>query len=197
MRPPSAYSAAWRCAAHGDVPPLRLMSSVSLEAVDAVRTQSTVPCWLLAPLPNGWSLSGIGYAGDGRTGALATVFACTGPAPLGGPGDLVIVAEQPGVGLGAAYAGIAGPDPGAALDGGRRAATVRAEKHPVAMWTVESPADRYAVVGEAMGQWLWAVLWPAAAGHLLAEELCLADVRRGRPGELPLGARTPYLSLRG
>lgn len=185
---------------HGDVPPLRLLASVSLDAVDAVRRLSKVPCWMLAPLPPGWTLSGIGYAGDERTGALATVFACTGPAPLGGPGDLLIVAEEPGVGLGAAYAGIDGPDPGPALaaqDGRRRAATLRADRHPVAMWAVDSPGDRYAVVGEAMGQWLWAVLWPSATGHLLAEELTLADLRRGRPGELPIGARSPYLLVHG
>ena len=39
-------------------------------------------------------------------------MACTGPGPLGGVGELILVAEERGVGLGARYAGIDGPDPG-------------------------------------------------------------------------------------
>lgn len=44
-------------------------------------------------------------AGDERTGARATAVALAGPSPLGGPADLVLVAEEPGVGLGARLAG--------------------------------------------------------------------------------------------
>ena len=63
-------------------------------------------------MPLGWLVTGLTYAGDDRTGPRATVLVCSGPAPLGGAADLMILAEEPGIGLGAHFAGLAGPDPG-------------------------------------------------------------------------------------
>jgi hypothetical protein len=68
------------------------------------------------PLPVGWLFTGVAYAGDDRHGGRATAVACSGPGPLGGMGELILVAEELGVGLGARYAGVDGPDPGPYLE---------------------------------------------------------------------------------
>ncbi|PZS04547.1 MAG: hypothetical protein DLM59_01885 [Pseudonocardiales bacterium] len=190
--PPSAFSSSWRCDRHGVVAPLHLFASASPEAIDMVRRLTHVPMWLPAPMPVGWSVTGLGYAGDDRSGARATLVACSGPAPLGGPADLLLVAEEPGVGLGAGYAGIDGPDPGPQLEE-QRAGIVRTQGHPTALWPISGVSDRCAVVGEAAGLWLWAILWPAPAGYLLAEDLRLNDLREGTPGDLPVGPTSPRL----
>ena len=70
------------------------------EAVERLRTEAAVPFWAPSPLLPGWTVTGIGWAGDDRSGTRGTVLACTGPAPLGGVADLLLVAEEPGVGLG-------------------------------------------------------------------------------------------------
>ncbi|HWH00220.1 MAG TPA: DUF6758 family protein, partial [Pilimelia sp.] len=140
---------------------------------------------------------GVGWAGDDRTGARATVVACSGPSPLsGGPADIVLVAEEPGVGLGTRFAGIAGPDPGPFLadvltDAAH--AKVKAGRHPTPLWSMKSPADRSAYAGEARGIWLYAVAWPASAGYLLAEDVVLHDLTEWVPAELVYGAPSPYL----
>src|SRR5690349_4636752 len=106
---------AWRCDDCGPVPPLRFSERVDREAIEAVaaRAAGGVPVWCPWPLPTGWLVTGIGWAGDDRDGASASLLAVSGPAPLhGGPADLLIVAEQPGVGLGNRYAGLVGADPG-------------------------------------------------------------------------------------
>lgn len=151
--------------------------------------------WLPAPMPTGWLVSGIGSAGDDRTGAVGTLVACSGPAPLGGAADMVLVAEEPGVGLGARFAGLTAPDPGAEITAEVPHARVAAAGHPTALWSLPGP-DRVAFVGEAMGQWLWVVLWPADAGLLLLEDLVLHDCRDGVP-ELPgFGSLSPRLTDR-
>src|SRR5439155_254641 len=65
-----------------------------------------VPVWLPWPLPLGWLVAGFAGAGDERTGVRACAVALAGPNPLGGPADMVVVAEEPGIGLGAALAGL-------------------------------------------------------------------------------------------
>lgn len=153
-----------------------------------------VPLWLPAPMPTGWLVSGVGHAGDERTGARATVLACSGPAPLGGPGDMVLVAEDPGVGLGARFAGLAGPDPGSEITDAPPHAKVEAAGHPTPLWSLPAD-DRAAFVGAAKGLWLWAVLWPAAAGLLLLEDLVLHDARDGAPDPtVDFGALSPRLT---
>jgi hypothetical protein len=155
---------------------------VAADAVAHVRQRATVPLWAPVPVPAGWLVSGLGYAGDERSGARATAFACSGRGPLGGAADLLLVAEEPGIGLGARLAGLPGPDPGAGFDLGPPAAKLEAAGHPTALWSVPSPADRAVFVGEAKACWLWAVLRPAEAGVLLCENLLLRDLREV-PGE--------------
>jgi len=196
LAPPSAFASSWRCARHGVVDPLRVVKHATPEAIAHVCARSVVPCWAPLPLPTGWQLAGLAYTGDERDRSRATVLACAGPAPLGGEADMLLVAEEPGTGAGAGYAGLPGPDPGAAI-GGARAATVEAGGHPTALWTVAAPDDRCVLVGEAMGRWLWAILWPAAAGYVLAENVALHDLRESVPSGMDAGPYSPYLLRRG
>jgi hypothetical protein len=172
--------------------PLHVLPTASREAIDHVRGIARVPFWIPAPLPSGWTLTGVAYAGDDRTGGRATALGCAGPAPLGGAADMVLVAEEPGVGLGAGYAGIAETQPAPDLSG-PPAAKVHAAGHPTALWSVPTPDDRSAMAGEAKGLWLWAVLWPAAAGYMLLEHVVLHDLREWIPADFLVGAPSPYL----
>jgi len=145
------------------------------EALAALATTSTVPVWLPEPMPVHWYVSGVGWAGDERTGPRATAFAASGPSPLVGPAEMVLVSETPRVGLGARLAGVTGPDPDPSP--GAPEAKVEAAGHPTPMWPLDVPPDRAGFVGEARGVWLWLVLWPADAALLLLEHLVLRDLR--------------------
>jgi hypothetical protein len=104
-----------------------------------------------------------------------------------------VVAEEPGVGLGAALAGLDGVDPGAGFTSAPPRAVVSFGNHDFPLWPVDSP-DRAAFAGEIMGHWLWLVLWPDTAGVLLIEPLGLRDLRDpGQDLDLPFGA--PSLRL--
>jgi hypothetical protein len=203
----------WRCDDCGAVPPLHAAEHIGPEIVESVAAhvvagatghgRQSVPLWCPWPSLPGWTMTGVAWAGDDRTGVRATAVACSGPAPLGGgPADLMLVAEEPGVGLGTRFAGIPGPDPGALLasvmtdaaGGGAGAhAKIRAGGHPTPLWAVRSPADRSAYAGEARGMWLYAIAWPASAGYLLAEDVMLHDLSEWVPPELVYGAPSPYL----
>ena len=156
--------------------------------------QAKVPVWLPWPLPTGWLVSGFTGAGDERTGTLASAVALSGPNPLGGPGEMLIVAEEPGVGLGAGLAGLPGPDPGDGFAADAPNASVKVANHEAPLWLVES--DGKAVfVGEVAASWLWLVLWPDTAGTLLVEPLPLRDLRdREQDLDVPFGALSPRLS---
>ncbi|GAC1331283.1 MAG: hypothetical protein NVSMB13_19570 [Mycobacteriales bacterium] len=143
-------------------------------------------------MPPGWTLTGLGHAGDERTGARATVVALSGPSPMGGPADLLLVAEEPGVGLGSRYAGLDAPDPGLSPDRPAEARLVVAG-HPTPLWAAPSAEDRVAFLGEAKGLWLWAVLWPASASLLLLEPFALRDLRDGSYDDVLYGAPSPRL----
>jgi hypothetical protein len=146
-------------------------------------------------MPVHWYVGGVGWAGDDRTGARAVAFAAAGPSPVGGPADMLLVAEAPGTGLGARLAGIPGPDPDH-LDT-QPEAKVEAAGHPTALWPVDAvPPDRVAFVGEAGGVWLWLVMWPADAALLLLEHLVLEDLREQPElhARLLFGAPTDRLS---
>ena len=55
--------------------------------------------------------------------------------------------------------------------------------------------DRAVFVGEAMGLWLWAVVWPAAAGVLMYDDLSLTDLRDGLADlDVEFGSISPRLS---
>jgi hypothetical protein len=198
VRPPSLMHADWRCDRCGTVDPLRVAESISAEIMSALGDRirgfdRQVPLWCPWPLLPHWTVTGVAWAGDDRSGPRATAVALSGPAPLAdGPADVVFVAEEPGVGLGSSLAGIVGPDPGAALQDTVETcvadAKVKAAGHPTPLWAIHSPEDRSAYVGEAKGMWLYAVTWPANAGYLLAEEILLHDLAEALPAELVFGA---------
>jgi hypothetical protein len=182
---------------HGTVHPLQPVIPPSVEALSVVVHRTQVPVWMPWPLPVGWLFTGVACAGDDRSGGRATAVACSGPGPLGGMGELILVAEELGVGLGARYAGIDGPDPGPSMNVEKPPqAKVLAAGRPTPMWHVaDSPDDRAVFAGEALGLWLWAVVWPEQSGLLMYDELVLTDLRdAGAEVDLvPCGALSPRL----
>jgi hypothetical protein len=186
----------WSCYVHGAVTPLQPFTQPNAELLGLLARRSRIPVWLPWPLPHGWIVTGVGHAGSPAEGVRATVVACGGPNPLGGPGELLIISEEPGVGLGARYAGLPGPDPGTSFGRGPAQAKVHTDGHPTPLWHAVCPDGRAAYAGEAAGRWLWLIFWPDTAGALLVEPLELADAR-GLGHEvdlLPFGALTPQLT---
>lgn len=181
-------SSDWSCEQHGRVQPY---FGGHPEHLTQVCGHARVPVWAPRPLLHGWTLGGLGWCGDERTGATATLLALAGPSPLGGPADLLLVAEEPGIGLGARIAGLDDLDPGNIVTGAPEA-KILAQGHPTPLWRSASADDRVAFVGEASGVWLWAVLWPPAAELVLMEHVDLHDLRL-EPQQLPLGAPSPRL----
>ncbi|WP_211247800.1 DUF6758 family protein [Cryptosporangium arvum] len=197
VRAPDLMHSDWRCPVHGAVPPLHVARQLGTDVLDAVRVDAGVPVWLPWPMLPDWTVTGLAWAGDDRRPIGATAVACTGPAPLGGVADVVLVAEEPGVGLGSRLAGRSGTDPGETLCAGlldtNAHAKIVAAGHPTPLWSIQAGHDRCAYVGEAKGMWLWAIAWPEEAGYVLAEHFVLLDGRDGLPGPLPFGALSPYL----
>lgn len=191
MRAPGLMSSDWTCVAHGAVQPY---SSFAPAALAQVAANARVPVWCPLPLLPGWTAGGLGSCGDERTGATATVVALAGPSPLGGPADLLLIAEEPGTGLGTHLAGLDELDPGLVATGAPDAKILVAG-HPTPLWRCASAEDRIAFVGEANGVWLWAVLWPPAAELVLIEHVELHDLRAAdhQSLELPVGAPSPRL----
>jgi hypothetical protein len=190
---PTAWSSAWRCDLHGEIYPLAPARQPTADGLQALLRQARVPVWVPWPLPAGWLVTGFTGAGDERTGVRGSAVALSGPNPLGGLAEMLIVAEEPGVGLGAGLAGLPGPDPGDGFAGRGPNATAQVAGHDAPLWLVE--ADGQAVfVGEVAANWLWLALWPDTAGTLLVEPLPLRDLRdRGQEFDVPLGALSPRL----
>jgi hypothetical protein len=108
---------------------------------------------------------------------------------------MLLIAEEPGVGLGSALRRRLGAGPGAVLQRPPDA-KVEAAGHPTALWRTDSAPDRVAFVGEALGVWLYAVLWPPASELLLIEQVELHDLRDARHAKevLPIGAPSTRLT---
>lgn len=187
-------SSAWTCAVHGEVAPYQSPRAPNSDTLQWLSAHAVVPVWLPWPLPDRWLVTGFADAGDDRTGSTATVVALSGPAPLSQVGEMLIVAEEPGIGLGARLAGIEGPDAGPLAER-QPHARVHAAGHPTALWRVDTPDDRVAFVGEALAQWLWVVIWPDTAGLVVHDHLTLVDARgTDHPLDVPFGAPTPRLA---
>lgn len=159
-----------------------------------------LPLWMPWPLPSGWQVTGHGYVGEADKGT-GTVLAFRGPHPFGDLSeiaDLLVVAEEPGTGLGSALAGLTTTDPGPTFGRGAPHLKAYVGGHPTSLWWVETAAaDRAVYAGEAAGRWLWLVLHPETAGALLVERLVLANVRDlGHEVDLlPYGELSPRLDL--
>lgn len=195
LHPPGLWSSEWRCDSHGDVDPFHAVHQLGETSLQHVAEMSKVPVWMPWPLPLGWLVTGVAHAGDERTGARGSVVALSGPCPLGGPAELLLVAESAGVGLGASYAGLDTSDPAPSLDGTPEV-KLQAAGHPTGLWAAPSAPDRAALVGEAYGVWLWAIIWPPSAGITLLDSLQLHDLRENEAPitmGLPFGAPSPRL----
>jgi hypothetical protein len=194
LRAPGFWSSAWQCERHGEVHPFHAAPAPSLAAVERLVADSRVPVWVPRPLPLDWTVTGVARAGDDRTGVVASLVAVSGPCPQGGLGDIVLIAEEPGIGLGARFAGLAGTDPGASPDSAPDL-KVEAAGHPTALWRTATGDDRIALVGESKACWLWCVAWPEKAVSVL-DRVVLHDLRDGGHPELELvyGAQTPRLA---
>lgn len=187
---------AWRCEAHGEVLPLVRHLRVGPDVLRSAVAHSRVPIWAPLPMPPGWCVTGLEQVGDERSGGRAVVLALTGPSPLGGPADVLLLSEEPGVGLATRHAGLTDREPDlAALLATPPEAKVETAGHPTVLWRCDAPPDRVAYVGEAGGVWFWAVLWPASAAVLLDEHVALHDLRHGLHAgvDLPIGASSPRL----
>jgi hypothetical protein len=168
----------------------------SNEGRAAVVRNARVPVWVVWPLPPSWLVTGFVQVGDERTGLRASGVALSGPALLAGPADMLVIAEEPGIGLGCHFAGLDGPDPGEVSRASAPHAKMSVLGHPVPLWAVDAAPDRAAYVGEAMGSWLWVVLWPADSGALMLEGPELCDLREpGMEIDLPYGAFCPRLDV--
>lgn len=188
----------WSCPTHGPIDPLwRPEQADYATFADLVGRSEELPTYLPWPMSPGWSISDFGCVdGGGRT--HATVTTTVGTSDLDGPVEVTVIAEEPGVGLGARCAGTAYDDPGEQIGHGPHAIVVRADGRPVRMWAVD-PADDDALfaksvfAGEADGRWLWLVIRPASAALLLRDEWLLADVTGFGPEalEMPFGGAKP------
>ncbi len=194
VRAPSAWSSAYHCEQHGEVQPLRSALSPTPEGLEAVLRGARVPVWVPWPLPQGWLVTGFAVVGDERTGTHACSVALSGPNPVGdGPAEMMLISEEPGIGLGARFAGLDGPDPGAQFAKGPPAGAVEFANHEFPVWNVDTKGCA-AFAGEVSGNWLWLVLWPDTAGMLMVEPMTLRDLRDpGQDLDLPFGAPSPQL----
>lgn len=196
VQPPGLWSSAWICPIHGAVLPAQPVGEPTPALVRSVAQQAQVPLWVPWPLPTGWVVTGVRGVGDLRTGHRATALACSGPAPLGGIGEMVIIAEEPGIGFGAQFAGLDGVDPGQEMVGCAATVKVNAGGHPTALWMLDNATDRAVYVGEAQAVWLWLVLHPVDVGLTVIDAMNLCDIR-AMPAEiamLPFGALCPLLA---
>ncbi|HEU4567853.1 MAG TPA: DUF6758 family protein [Marmoricola sp.] len=181
----AAEGGAWACPDHGVVRPLWRPTEVSYDGFVAHLEQADgFPTYLPWPLSPGWEVTDFAVVADDR-GATATLTCVSGASELDGPVDVLVVAEEAGVGLGARCAGTTGHDPGPEVGHGPPAVWLRIGSQPVPLWPVtcwgaeQRPSgewDRSVVAGEAGGRWLWVVLRPASAVLLLSEGWQLRDV---------------------
>ena len=187
---------AWMCDAHGVVEPLHGALPAETHHLSDTASSSGVPVWVPWPMPPGWAVSGVRRTG-GKGTARAVAVGLMGPGVTARQAELVIVAEEPGVGLGASYAGLESTDPGFEVSSLPVDARLTAGGHPTPLWSLPV-SDRAAYVGEASGLWLWAIAWPVDEWMVVHDDLRLVDVRapehRALLAELPVALLSPHLA---
>lgn len=202
-RPVTRDEAGWTCRDHGLVAPLWRPVEATYDAFVAhLERAGDYPTLLPWPLGPGWHVSSFGVVGDGQARAWATVTVCSGTSALDGPVDVLVVSEEPGTGVGNRVARLPGDTPGD-LGDDPPLTRVRVEQVSVPMWPVSTstaPAsahdvelDRFVLVGEVSGRWLWLVIRPASAMLLLRDEWILRDAAGLGPPlvEVPFGGPDP------
>lgn len=184
----------WSCPEHGEITPLWRPEEASYDGfVDHLGLADGFPTYLPWPLGPGWRVTDFGVI----EGA-ASLTCVSGTSDLDGPVDVLVIAEEAGVGLGARCAGTVHDDPGSEIGDGPPAAKVRVEQQSVPLWPISTSGtagewDRSVVVGEAGGRWLWLVLRPASAMLLLRDEWILRNVATMGPSllDVPFGGPKP------
>lgn len=172
----------WSCRDHGSITPLWRASVPDYDAfAEHLRQSEPLPSLLPWPLQPGWAVSDFGCVSHPGGDARATFTSVTGTTDLDGVVEVAVVAEEPGVGLGARCAGVERTDPGADIGDGPPHVRVVLDGHPVSLWGLstsdwDAAWDRSVFAGEAQGRWLWLVLRPASAALLLKDDWTLADV---------------------
>ncbi len=196
LQPPGLWTSSYTCPVHGEVLPALPVVAPTNALLRSVAEQARVPLWVPWPLPTGWVVTGVRGVGDQRTGHRATVLACSGPAPMGGAGEILLIAEEPGIGFGAQFAGLEGTDPGVEMLNSAPTVKVPVAGHPTGLWMLDTAMDRAVYVGESQGVWLWLVLQPFDTGLMVINALSLCDAR-AMPADLdvlPIGALCPLLA---
>ncbi|MEO9325995.1 DUF6758 family protein [Nocardioides sp. C4-1] len=196
--PVSQTDAGWVCVEHAEIHPLWRPDQASYDAfAEHLGRAGLVPTLLPWPLSPGWVVSDFAAVGAEPERARATMTCTTGTSALDGPVDVIVVAEEPGTGLGARIAGTPHDDP-AVAGSEPPSVKVRIGSQVVPLWPVSTSAsdgewDRSVVAGEAHGRWLWIVLRPASAMLLLRDDWILRDASQSGPHlvELPFGGPAP------
>ena len=193
---PSAWSSGWRCQWHGVVVP-----AVPAYRPGAGRAEGAAArrrdAGLGAVAAAGW-LAGDGLrSAPGTTGRdAAHVWSpLSGPNPMGGLGEMLLVSEEMGWASAPGWRACPGPIPRGLRDQAPHA-FVRYGHHDFPLWHVDAP-DRAALRRGDGRELAVVVLWPDTAGVLLVETLPLRDLRDpGQNLDLPFGAAS-YRRLPG
>lgn len=191
---PTVTQNSFRCGVHGAVAALLAPVPSVPDVWTDLAAAADVPLWFPSPLPATWLATGVRSARTPKRRVVAFACGLSGQGLATGPSDVVVVAEEPGVGLGAWFAGLDLPDPGTDLLQTSPEAKIHTGHRVTALWSVPTQSDRVAFVGEADGQWLWIIGWPETAWSLVQDDLRLEDARLhdGFRG-LPIGALNPRL----
>ena len=189
----------WSCPEHGATPRLWHPDEATYEAfAEHLLAAGSFPTYVPWPLSPGWAITDFANvsAGPGRTAASLTC--ASGTSELDGPVDVLVVAEEAGIGLGARCAGTRYTDPGGEIGDRKPSAKVRIGSQQVSLWDISTSSDdgefdRSVLAGEAAGRWLWIVLRPASALLLFRDDWILRDVSNVGPQlvELPFGGHRP------
>lgn len=185
------------CPFHGSQPPLWRPEETAYEGFAAhLRQADGFPTYLPWPMVAGWRVSDFGVVAGLSGRPAATVTCSTSTTDADGRIDVMVVAEEAGVGLGGRCAGLPTADPGDGFGQGPPAVRVRIGSQGVPLWPVSTSGaagelDRSVVAGEAGGRWLWIVLLPASAVLLMKEEWVLRDVSQDGPHLVDLPIEGP------
>lgn len=196
---PEAGAARWSCPEHGVTRALwRPAEATYDDFVEHLAATPYFPTYLPWPMGPGWTVTDFARVGDRVEGATATLTCCSGTSALDGPVDVLVIAEEPGTGLGARCAGTKYDDPGPEIGERPPMVRVRIGSQAVGLWDVSTSAadgefDRSVLAGEAAGRWLWLVLRPASALLLMRDDWILRDVSAAGPQlvEMPFGGPRP------
>lgn len=195
----TASDGSWSCPDHGMTGALWQPSEPTYDAfVEHLAAAGSFPTYLPWPMGPGWAVTDFA-AVTPAVGRASAVLTCTsGTSQLDGPVDVLVVAEEPGTGLGARCAGTRHADPGAEIVDRPPSARVRIGSQTVSLWDISTSSadgefDRSVLAGEAGGRWLWIVLRPASALLLFRDDWILRDVSGAGPQlvELPFGVHRP------